>query len=67
MKWKAKSKAIKSRYYVIKSDPQVGYYFYVFENGKCIKDYLQDTLELTMEFALEDFGVPIDAWERIEN
>lgn len=66
MKWQAKSDSLKSRHYEIKYDPNVGFYFYVFEDGKCIRDYLQDTLELAMECAWEDFGVPIDAWERVE-
>lgn len=51
MKWKAKSNIIKTRNYEIKHDSNVGFYFYVFENDKCINDYLQDTLELAMECA----------------
>lgn len=66
VKWKAKSNSTKNRYYEIKYDPNVGFYFYVFENDKCIHDYLQDTLELAMECALEDFGVPKEAWEKVE-
>lgn len=66
MKWQAKSQALIPRYYVIKQDPSVGFYLYVFEGDKCIFDYLQDTLELAMESAWEDFGVPKDAWEKIE-
>ena len=51
MKWKAKSDSIKTRHYEIKHDPNVGFYLYVFENDKCISDYLQYTLELAMEWA----------------
>jgi hypothetical protein len=66
MKWKATSQVFKPRYYEIKHDPSVGFYLYVFENGKCIHDYLQDTLDLAMECALEDFGVPKNAWQKVE-
>lgn len=66
MKWKAKADSIKTRHYDIKRNPNFGFYFYVFENDKCIHDYLQDTLELAMECALEDFGVPKEAWEKVE-
>ncbi len=66
MKWKVAPHSPKHRYYEIKHDPSVGFYLYVFENGKCICDYLQDTLELAMECAWEDFGVPKNAWEKVE-
>ena len=66
MKWKAKFDSIKTRYYEIKHDPNVGFYLYVFENEKCINDYLQDTLELAIECAWEDFGVPKESWEKVE-
>lgn len=66
MKWKSKSDSNKTRYYEIKHDPNVGFYLYVFENDKCIHDYLQDTLELAMECAWEDFGVPKESWEEVE-
>lgn len=66
MKWKAKSDSIKTRHYEIKHDPNVGFYLYVFENDKCISDYLQDTLELAMECAWEDFGVPKESWEKVK-
>jgi hypothetical protein len=67
MKWQAKPKFFQSRYYEIKHVPLVGFYLYVFENGKCIRDYLQDTLELAIEFAWEDFSVPKDAWKKVTN
>jgi hypothetical protein len=67
MKWQASSQFLKPRHYEIKNDPSVGFYLYVFEDGKCIRDYLQDTLELAMKYALEDFGVPKDAWKKVDN
>ena len=66
MEWKAIDQSLKSRYYKIKHDPSVGFYLYIFENGKCIHDYLQDTLELAIECAWEDFGVRKNAWKKIE-
>lgn len=66
MKWKATFQDIKSRYYEIHYGPAVGFYLYIFENNRCISDYLQDTLELAIECAWEDFGVPKEAWEKIE-
>ncbi|MCP3660684.1 MAG: hypothetical protein GY830_10405 [Bacteroidetes bacterium] len=44
-------------------NPEVGVYLYVFKNDKCIKDYLQNTVQDCKEIALEDYGVPIKEWE----
>lgn len=65
MKWRANYGSLKSRHYEIKQDPYVGFYLYVFEDNKCIRDYLQDTLDIAMECAFEDYGVPKNAWEKI--
>jgi uncharacterized membrane protein len=43
----------------------VGAYLYVYEDSKCIYDYLQDSIKDCMEFAFEDFGVPINSWSEI--
>ena len=67
MKWQAKFQSIKPRHYEIEYDPSVGYYLFVYENGKCIRDYLNDSLELAMEYAWEDFGVPTEVWEKIKD
>jgi hypothetical protein len=40
----------------------VGYYLFVFEGERCSHDYLQDTIEKVKSFALEEFGVPFEAW-----
>ncbi|HLY68705.1 MAG TPA: hypothetical protein VKR53_03180 [Puia sp.] len=66
MKWKAYAESFNSRHYEIKYDPSVGFYLYVFEGDRCIYDYLQDTLEIAMECAWEDFGVPKNAWKKSE-
>lgn len=67
MKWRAGSQALEPRYFEIKHDPLVGFYLYVFENGQCIRDHLQDTFEIAIESAFEDYGVPKDAWRKVED
>jgi hypothetical protein len=66
MKWHANVKCFNYQRYEIKHDRSVGFYLYVFKGDRCVCDYLQDTLELAMECAWEDFGVPKEAWEKVE-
>lgn len=66
MKWRADSELLKPRHYEIKHDPLVGYYLYVFEGGKCVRDHLQDTFEIAIESAFEDYDVPRHAWRKVE-
>lgn len=66
LKWCAKSKFLKSRYFEIKEDPAAGFYFYVFEDDKCIFDYLQDTFEIAVEYAWDNYGIPKNAWEKFD-
>ena len=48
---------------IIEDNPDVGFYLYVYDTtGKNTHDYLQDTLEITKEFAFEKYGVPLDSW-----
>jgi hypothetical protein len=63
--WRAESQASNSMNFEIKHDPLVGYYLYVFENGKCVREYLQDTLELAIESAFDDYKVPKDIWRKV--
>ncbi|MDR0770188.1 MAG: hypothetical protein LBE75_03195 [Burkholderiales bacterium] len=52
-----------SRVFKIEEDyPEVGAYLYVYENGQCIHDYLQDNVEMCKAFAFEEFNVSIDGW-----
>lgn len=52
------------RLFVIEEDlPDIGWYLYVYENGKCIADHLQDDLDTVMAQAKDDYGVPINRWE----
>jgi len=66
MYWQANIKSVNNRFYKIKHDQFAGFYLYVFEDNRCIHDYLQDTLEMTIECAWEDYGVPKNAWNLIE-
>jgi hypothetical protein len=51
--------------FIIERDEAVGFYLYVYENEYCVRDYLQDTLELAIEMASEDYQVPKEAWKTI--
>ena len=54
--------------FVIEEDnPDVGYYLYVYENDKCVKDYLQNSLAIAKECAYEDYSVPINIWKEMNN
>ena len=67
MKWQANVETLQPRYFVIKEDPCVGFYLYIFENNKCIFDHLQDTFEIAIECAYTDYGVPKNAWKKIKD
>lgn len=62
MKWISKTDKLKPFFFEINFDPSVGYYFYVFKDKQCIEDYLQDSLELTFDFAYEQYKVPKNSW-----
>ncbi len=51
----------------IEKDETVGFYLFIFdpECGKCTHDHLQDTLEIALEQAEEDFSLAKDKWRRI--
>ncbi len=50
--------------FIIEEDlSEVGWYLKVFENDKCINDYLQDTLEDVIEFAETEYQVPSTEWK----
>jgi len=49
--------------FVIEEDnPKVGVYLYIYQEGKCIKDFLQNDIEICKQIALRDYGVPFNAW-----
>jgi hypothetical protein len=66
MKLVANPDKLKPRHFVIEQDDAAGFYLYVYENDYCIRDHLQDTLEVTIDVALEDYGVPKESWKRLD-
>jgi hypothetical protein len=57
-----------NRKYIIDEDlPDIGFNLYVFENDKCISDYIQNTLEIVKNFAYEKYSIPKDAWHEIDS
>lgn len=54
---------------LIEEDSVAGWYIYVYETSASKnpeRDYLQDTLDLAKECCLEDFGVPLSSWKRMD-
>lgn len=67
MKWRAQPENLKPKRFEIEHDWVIGFYLYVFEGENCIGDYLQDTFEVAIESALENYDVPKDAWKQVED
>jgi hypothetical protein len=65
MKWIANAESLKPRHYEIEDAGQAGYYLYVFEGQKCIRDDLQDSLEIAIDSAFENYHVPKNVWRQI--
>lgn len=38
----------------------------VWNDGEGVEDQLQDTLEIAMQCAFEDYGIPLDAWRQVK-
>ena len=66
MAWTASVPTPKKLECRIELDEAVGYYLYVYENGKDVYDGLQDTLQFAMEEAYERFNIPLDLWRQVE-
>lgn len=49
-------------YWIEEDLPEVGSYLYFYEGGKSMADILQDNVAACMQFALEEYGVPIESW-----
>jgi len=45
--------------------PEVGAYLYVIKDGKCVKDFLQDSIEVCKSLALEEYGISLNSWNLI--
>ena len=49
--------------FVIEQDPgALGAFLYVFVDGQCVRDELQDNIQMCIRSALEGYGVPTVAW-----
>ena len=63
IKYKA---VINNQEFIIEQDnTDIGWYLYVYKNGKCIKDHLQDDLDAIKAQAINDYGVPENAWSEL--
>jgi hypothetical protein len=52
--------------FIIEEDnPDVGFYLYVYQDGRCINDYLQNDLKTAKQFAFDKYNVPVDEWKEI--
>ena len=50
--------------FVIEEDtPDVGANLYVYRDGNCLYDFLQNDVTSCVEFAFESFKVPVDIWQ----
>jgi hypothetical protein len=59
-RWQAEHE---ERSFVIEEDnPDVGFYLYVYDGGRCVRDELQDDIAICKDIALRDYGVPRDQW-----
>lgn len=53
--------------FVIEEDhPDVGVYLYVYQDGTCVRDILQNDTATCIDVAFEDFGVPKEVWRMSE-
>ncbi len=54
--------------YRIEEDlPGIGFYLRGYLSGVDTFDYLQETQEICVKFANEEFGVPLDSWHLIKD
>jgi hypothetical protein len=56
----------KKTFRIVEDNPDVGAYLYVFEEDKCVFDYLQKDVDTCKALALEEFAVELDSWIEIE-
>ena len=66
-KWIAKIEGDLPNRFEIEEEEGIGFYLYVYENEKCVRDYLQDTFAFAVEDAEEMFNVPPQAWALLES
>tara|TARA_Y100001935_G_scaffold239088_1_gene226265 strand:+ start:1484 stop:1693 length:210 start_codon:yes stop_codon:yes gene_type:complete len=54
-----------SRFVIEEDKPEIGWYLYVYQNGVCTHDYLQDSLAIAKKQAQDQFSVPLEEWKEI--
>lgn len=54
------------RFRIEEDYPEVGAYLYVYEREDCIKDFLQNNIEMCKKVAFEDYKVPLQKWKMIK-
>jgi hypothetical protein len=48
-------------------DKNAGFYLCIYDSsGKCIADYLQDSLQFAKEQAAKDYKLDVNSWQKIE-
>lgn len=50
------------RFEIVKDNPDIGYYLYVYDEERCIRDYLQNDEDTCKQVALEEYGVEPSSW-----
>jgi hypothetical protein len=56
---------VNRRLEIERDTPEVGWYLRIYENGKSVADYLQDSLEALVRQAQEDYGVLEHQWKEL--
>ena len=46
--------------------PEVGWYMYIYKNGKGFRDELQDSIEICKKRAYREYGIPLEGWEEVK-
>jgi hypothetical protein len=52
-----------SEFKIVPDKPEVGVYLYVYDDGRCVRDELQNDVQTCKDVAFEEYGVPRDAWK----
>lgn len=66
-KWISELDSGQRKTFVIEEEDGIGFYLYVFEEGECTNDYLQDSFDIAVEQAEIDFGVNRQTWKLVRS
>ena len=53
------------RFRIEEDFPKVGFYLLIYQNERCVRDDLHNSVKDCMEIAMEDYGVPLINWKEI--